>query len=95
MPAELTLSTGSISAMALVFLWSMVQTFGLEYFPWIKEKYDAYPPGQKKTGGLYVLSIAGVVDAFTPDLAGFVAMLGAYLASLGIQYGVHGATKRT
>jgi hypothetical protein len=83
----------------------MVQTFGLEYFPWIKEKYDAYPPGQKKTvnavgvgviaGGLYVLSIAGVVDAFTPDLAGFVAMLGAYLASLGIQYGVHGATKRT
>jgi hypothetical protein len=55
MPAELTLSTGSISAMALVFLWSMVQTFGLEYFPWIKEKYDAYPPGQKKTVALALL----------------------------------------
>lgn len=104
MPVELTLETGEVTASALIFVWSMVLTFGLEYFPWIKDKYAALVPGKKKTvnaaglgvlaGGLYLLSLAGVVDAFSPDLTGFSVALVAYLGSLGIQYGVHAQTKR-
>ncbi len=105
MSSEPTLVLGPVGASMLIFAWSMVLTFALEYFPWIKAKFEALPVGEKKTvnavgvgiiaGGLYLLSLAGVVDAFSADLTGFMTMVAAYLASLGIQYGVHGQTKRT
>lgn len=105
MPSELTLVLGPVGASMLIFAWSMVLTFALEYFPWIKVKFEALPAGEKKTlnaagigiiaGGLYLLSLAGVVDAYAPTLTGFVTMVSVYMASLGIQYGVHAQTKRT
>ncbi len=104
MPVELTLSTGEVTASGLVFVWSLLQSFGLEYIPGVRVWFDTKEPGIKKSvnaaglgvvaGGLYLLSLAGVVDAFTPDLNGFVVALGAYFLSLGIQYGVHAQTKR-
>lgn len=100
----MTLDIGEVGSSGLILVWSILQTFGLEYFPWIKTKFEALPVGQKKTvnagglaivtGGLYGLSLAGVANTYSPDLRGLLVALTAYFAALGIQYGVHKQTKK-
>lgn len=101
----MNLDTGEFSAVTLVLLWGILQTFALEYLWWVKDVFEALPPNKKRTvnaagvfviaAGAYVLSLLGVINAFTPDLAGAVAALTAFFAALGINTGVHLATKRS
>lgn len=100
-----TINVGTITAAGIIGAWAIIQSFGLEYLWFVKDWFNALDVGKKKTVNFlgiliitalaFLLSVAGVVDAFTPDLAGLVAAGGILLGALGIQQGVHSGTKRS
>ena len=100
-----TISTGTLTAAGLITIWSIIQTFGLEYFWFVKDKFNTLTAGQKRTANMagifavtaivYGLSLFGVIDAFTPNAAGLIAAFTVFFTALGIGQGVHAGTKRT
>jgi hypothetical protein len=102
---QFQINTGAFTAATLIVIWGIVQSFALEYLPWIKDWFDGLEVRKKKTvnaAGIlvvvvvaYVLSLADVVNAFTPDAEGLAAAVTAYFVSLGVAQGVHSGTKRS
>ena len=98
------INVGTVTAAGVITLWSIIQTFGLEYFWFVKDAFVKLTEGQKKTvnfAGIFIvtaviygLSFAGVIDAFTPDVAGGVAAATVLFTALGVGQGVHFATKK-
>jgi hypothetical protein len=100
-----TISVGTVTAATIITLWGIIQSFGLEYLWFVKDWFNALDTGKKKTTNfvgilivtlvVYGLSFFGVIDAFSPDVAGALAAGAVILGALGIQQGVHQGTKRT
>lgn len=99
------MDTGPFTSTTLVLLWSVIQSFALEYLWFVKDWYGGLDVNKKRTvhaGGVfvialgaYLLSLVGVINAFTPDFAGAVAALTAFFAALGVSTGIHLGTKRS
>jgi len=100
-----TINVGTVTAATVITLWGVLQSFGLEYLWFVKDWFNALDAGKKKTANfvgilvvtavVYGLSFFGVIDAFTPDVAGALAAGAVLLGALGIQQGVHLGTKKT
>ena len=100
----MTIDTGTFTASTLIIIWSVLQTFGLEYLWFVKDKFDTLTPRKKQTvnaAGIFVvaavaygLSLANVINAFSPDLKGLLAAFMSMFIALGIGQGVHMGTKK-
>jgi hypothetical protein len=100
-----TISTGPITSGMIITAWAIIQSFGLEYLWFVKDWFAALDTGKKKTvnaAGVFIvtaiaygLSLAGVIDGFTPDLSGALTALFVFLAAIGIGQGVHAGTKKS
>lgn len=98
------IDTGSLTAGAVITLWGILQSFGLEYLWFVKDWFDKLDVRKKQTvnaAGVFLitaiaygLSVAGIINAFTPDLEGLLAAFIVFFTSLGVAQGVHRATKK-
>ena len=97
------IQTGDLTAGTLIYIWTLAQTLGLEYLWFLKDKFAKLEEGQKRavnavgllgaTVVIYGLSLADVLDTFTPDVAGAFKALGVLVSALVIGQGVHIGTK--
>lgn len=100
-----TIPTGPITSSMIITAWAIIQSFGLEYLWFVKDWFSTLDTGKKKTvnaAGVfaitaiaYGLSLGGVIDGFSPDLAGALTALLVFLTALGIGQGVHAGTKKS
>jgi hypothetical protein len=100
---EVGFEAAEITAAGVVFLYGVAQTLILEYFWFVKNWFQKLEPGQKRfanavgltvvTVAVYGLSFAGVIDSFTPDVAGALKAVGVLVGALTITQGVHAGTK--
>lgn len=99
-----SIDTGTFTSATLVVVWGVVQSFCLEYLWFVGDWFNALDPRKKQTvnaAGLFVvvavvfgLSLANVINAFSPDLEGAFTALVAYFVALGVAQGVHSGTKK-
>lgn len=100
-----TIDVGALTATGVLVLWATFWSFFLEYFPKVKNWFDALDvAGKKRTNfigifvvvaGAYLLSYFEVINAFPPDVNGLILAGTVLLGSLGIGQGVHAATKKS
>lgn len=99
----MVIDTVEITAAIVIAAYGVVQSIVLEYFWFIKNWFQKLEPGQKRfvnavgltgiTALVYGLSLGGVIDSFTPDLAGAIKAAGVLVGALTITQGVHFSTK--
>lgn len=97
--------TGTITAAAVIIIWSAIQSFSLEYLWFVSPWFDSLAENKKKSVNAlgvfivvlaaYLLSAFDVINAFSPDLAGAFTAISVFFGALGIGTGVHFATKRS
>lgn len=95
---------GTITASGVVLIWSIIQTFSLEYLWFVKDWFDKLEPRKKQTAnaaGIFIvtaaaygLSVANVINGFSPDLNGLLAALVVFFTALGVNQGIHMGTKK-
>ena len=92
-----------ITAAFVIAAYGVVQSIILEYVWFIKNWFQALEPGQKRfvnavgltgiTALIYGLSLGGVIDSFSPDLAGAIKAAGVLVGALTVTQGFHSGTK--
>jgi hypothetical protein len=100
----MTVDTGLVTSSTLLIVWGVLQSFALEYLWFVKDWFDGLEKRKKQTVNalgllvitvvLYGLSLAEVINGFTPDLEGALAAATAYFVALGVGQGVHTGTKK-
>ena len=98
------IDVGTITASSVIMIWSVIQTFALEYLWFVKDAFDKLDPRKKQTvnaSGIFIvtaiiygLSLGNVIKGFSPDLEGLIAALMVFFTALGVNQGVHLGTKK-
>lgn len=96
---------GEVTSAGVITAWAILQAVAFEYLWFVKDWYDKYDEKKKRTingAGIvaitaivYGLSLGGVIDGFSPDVAGALKALVVCGTALGVGQGVHSGTKRS
>lgn len=102
---ETPIDVGTVTATTIITIWSIVQAIGLEYMWFVKDWFDKLDEAKKRTVNgagifavtaiVYGLSLANIINGFSPDINGAVAALIIMFTALGVNQGVHMGTKRS